>query len=585
MTLLASIVIPTRNRPAYLRRTLASIAPQVAAVDAQLLVIDDGGPSKQVQEIVEGFGAHYEPHPRPLGLNVARNTAIEHSQGDLLVFVDDDVEAGPLWLSSLLNAAASHPRTLLFAGRISARLEGRPPRSCGREPAPITTLDLGPLDLETDAFAWGANMAVRRSAFALAGPFDPALSGGGDEQEWQERLRAAGAPRALYVADAQLVHRRDPRDSRLRSLTRAAYVRGMQSRGFDDLRGEAPSTMREIATLTGCAGHVVRYRCPRGITMVAHSAGRLSQSLRRGSAQPRACAGPETSRIGTDRAETPGGPGTATGPREMSAPGEDFLSQESGRVGGLDGVRRELIDRAEDALELLRGRQLRLARAARSLPGRRVLALGVIRERHAKLADAVIDELRRSRHQVEVQAIEPGERGKFENLNVLLERHPATGRDWLVLFDDDIELPRGFLDRFLFLAERFAFDLAQPAHRRTSHAAWQVTRRQQASIARETSFVEIGPLTAFASSTFETLLPFPPLKMGWGLDAHWAALAKQRGWRCGVIDALAINHRAAPTGEAYSRRQAIAEAKAFLAERPYLPAHELQRTIAVHSRW
>ena len=58
--------------------------------------------------------------------------------------------------------------------------------------------------------------------------------------------------------------------------------------------------------------------------------------------------------------------------------------------------------------------------------------------------------------------------------------------------------------------------------------------------------------------------------MGWGLDAHWAALAREHGWRCGVIDAVAIGHRAAPAAAAYSREAAIAEARAFLAERPYV---------------
>ena len=58
--------------------------------------------------------------------------------------------------------------------------------------------------------------------------------------------------------------------------------------------------------------------------------------------------------------------------------------------------------------------------------------------------------------------------------------------------------------------------------------------------------------------------------MGWGLDVHWAALAREHGWRCGVVDAVAIRHRAAPAGAAYAREAAIAEARAFLAERPYL---------------
>ena len=89
---------------------------------------------------------------------------------------------------------------------------------------------------------------------------------------------------------------------------------------------------------------------------------------------------------------------------------------------------------------------------------------------------------------------------------------------------------------------------------------------------RETSFVEIGPVTAFARSHLPALLPFPQLRMGWGLDVHWAALAREHGWRCGVIDAVAIRHRAAPAADAYSREAAVAEARAFLAERPYLSA-------------
>ena len=97
------------------------------------------------------------------------------------------------------------------------------------------------------------------------------------------------------------------------------------------------------------------------------------------------------------------------------------------------------------------------------------------------------------------------------------------------MIDDDVELPRGFLDRFLFLCERFSLTLAQPAHRLHSHAAWEVTRRRPGSVVRETSFVEIGPVTAFARASFEVLLPFPELRMGWGLDVHWAALAREHG--------------------------------------------------------
>ncbi len=138
-------------------------------------------------------------------------------------------------------------------------------------------------------------------------------------------------------------------------------------------------------------------------------------------------------------------------------------------------------------------------------------------------------------------------RGKFENLNVLLAEHSLHDRDWLIVLDDDVVLPRGFLDNLLFLAERFALDLAQPAHARASHAAWQVTRRRFGSVVRETSFVEIGPVTAFGALDLLDASALPG-SCAWagastrtGLRSHSA-----HGWRCGVLDAVCIRHDAAP---------------------------------------
>lgn len=555
----ASIIVPTRDRPEYLDVALASIAPQARAAGAQLLVIDDAGPSARVRGLAERHRAIYVAHPGPLGLNHARNTGIERSDGALLVFVDDDIRACPGWLDGLLAAASEEPQVDVFAGRIVARLEGPAPHSCGGESAPITTLELGPRDVDCD-FAWGANMAVRRDALRRVGPFNETLPVGGDEQEWQERLRALepGA-RVRYVAAAAVEHRRVGADARLSALCRASLVRGRAARGFDARRGRAPGLGTELRTLAGCLGHVLRRRCPAGLTMVAHSMGRAGRCLseRRGPA-----------------AEPPGGHP------------EDFLSGRSGTVGGLDRLRRAVEDEALNALELAAGRRLRLARAARlEPPTRRVLAIGVVRPERGELARAIAAELAASRHEVELHTCPTGDAGRFENLNGLLGLHPAAGHDWLIVIDDDVELPRGFVDRFLFLCERFALDLAQPAHRLDSHAAWNVTRRRPGSVVRETSFVEIGPVTAFAHRTFAALLPFPDLRMGWGLDAHWAALAQSQGWRCGITDAVSIRHRAAPAGAGYPREAAVAEARSFLTGRAYMTADELERTLATHRHW
>ncbi|MGH2879549.1 MAG: glycosyltransferase family 2 protein [Solirubrobacteraceae bacterium] len=579
----ASIVVPTRGRPAYLEVALASLAPQALAAGGELIVVDDAGASEATRALCERYGARYEPHPRPLGLNVARNSGVQRSRSELVVFVDDDVEVREGWLAALLDAAREHPETEVFTGPIHVRLEGAPPHSCGREPPPITSLQLGPQDGWT-RFAWGSNMAIRRSALERVGPFDVSLEHGGDEQELQERLAGQrpdsrrNAPSstqsgAMYVAAAALDHRRAPADARLRPLCRAAYARGRAAWRFDAWRGQAPSLAYELRILAGCVGHVLRRRCPMGLTMVAHSSGRLRERLAMG-------------RKSSEKAQTPPVAQIATGPSSTSSTTDDFLSGESGTIGGLDELRRAALDIGEDGLQIASGRGLLLTRAARhSPPTQRVLALCVERPQNAQLTAALSAELAHSRHRIELRRSPPGDAGKFENLNRMLADEQIEDFDWFFVLDDDIGLPHGFMDKFLFLAERFSLDLAQPAHRAASHAAWRVTRRRLGAVTRETRFVEIGPVTAFARRTYEELLPFPQLRMGWGLDLHWAALAAQHGWRCGVIDAVAIAHRSAPAASAYSREQALGEARAFLRERPYLRAAEAQQTLVTHRHW
>lgn len=265
---------------------------------------------------------------------------------------------------------------------------------------------------------------------------------------------------------------------------------------------------------------------------------------------------------------------------------DDFLSGASGQVSGIRATSRALLaDAAADARVLLRGQPWRLARAARAWPRRRVLALGVERADEPNLLAAARDELLRSKHDVRFDSTTVGTLGKFENLNALLARNPPQGHDWLVVLDDDVSLPRGFLDAFVFLIERFGLRLAQPAHRARSHAAWELTRRRPGSLVRETAYVEIGPIVAFQAITFPVLLPFPELRAGWGLDAHWAAIARQHGWRLGIVDATPIRHGLRRIAAAYDREDAIAEGRRFLSDKPYVRASESQRTLATHRTW
>ena len=269
-----------------------------------------------------------------------------------------------------------------------------------------------------------------------------------------------------------------------------------------------------------------------------------------------------------------------------ASPPDDFLSGTSGQVFGIRATSKAIkADAVCDTIELLRMQSWRLGRAARRWPRRRVLALGIEREGVPNVLASAQRELLRSRHQVQFERTTAGDRGKFENLNALLAQHPAQGHDWLLVIDDDVELPAGFLDRFLFLAERFGLRLAQPAHRHRSHAAWAVTRRRALTVVRETAFVEIGPVIAFQAATFDVLLPFPPLRFGWGLDAHWSAIARQQSWPIGVIDATPVRHGQRRIASSYAREDAIAEGREFLAARPYVTADEARRALVAHRSW
>ncbi len=577
MDLTASIIVPTRERAGYLDVALASIAPQAAAAGAEVLVIDDG-PGSATEEVARRHGARYVAHSSSRGLNAARNTGIGAASGALLVFVDDDVAVRPGWLAALLAADASaEPAVGVLTGPIHARFEDHALRTCGREDPPITTQELGLADRDVP-HAWGANMTVRRSALELAGRFDESRELYGDEQEWQRRLLAAGG-RIRYVAGAALDHRRAGDDARLRSLAAAAYRRGQASRRFDVFKGAAPSLARELRVLAGCAAHPVRYRCPNGLVLIAHSLGRLRAMLAAGGRARGSAGGPADGGAGPAAgggAMAGGGAGaaaggTSAGPQIPADGGDpDFLSGESGTVRGA----RRVALRAADALLDLEAapRARRIDRAARATPPRRrVLVLGI--ERPGRLMRAARIELHRTRHEVAMHTIAMGDGGKFEHLNALLAAHPPEGFDWLLVVDDDVVLPTRFLDRFLHCAHDAGLVLAQPAHRLHSHAAWKVTRRRPGGAVRESRFAEIGPVTAFAARSFEALLPFPALQMGWGLDAHWSAVARERGWPIGIVDATPILHTT-PVGGGYARADAVAEGRAFLAERPYVRREE-----------
>jgi hypothetical protein len=221
-----------------------------------------------------------------------------------------------------------------------------------------------------------------------------------------------------------------------------------------------------------------------------------------------------------------------------------------------------LLDAATDMRAIAARRRAR--KAARHIPPQAVLLTAVqVPGRENDLARVIERVSCTTRHDVNVAITSMKPSGKFDNINDAIAGHELTKYNWLLVIDDDIDLPNDFIDLLLYFSYTYNLKLAQPAHRFRSYASYKITERHWGSQARRTGFVEIGPVTLLHRDTFAYLIPFPSVRWAWGLDFFWADVAKRQDWRMGVIDAVPIRHLR-PVGASYDNLAAGNEAIAFL---------------------
>ena len=165
---------------------------------------------------------------------------------------------------------------------------------------------------------------------------------------------------------------------------------------------------------------------------------------------------------------------------------------------------------------------------------------------------------------------------RFALLNRLLENAPAD--NWLVISDDDVRFGQRGIATLLRTCDRFGFGLAQPAHARVrSHYSYRMTLRKSWRLARETTFVEIGPVVVIAPSAREGMVPFPEEGMGWGVELLWYD-RHLAGLRIGVIDVSPVRHLS-PGGRDYDWSSENERLLRLLAERNLESMRDVQHTI------
>jgi len=201
---LISIVIPVYNGEAFVADAIDSVLAQ-KGVAFELIVIDDGS-TDATETILARYGGAIAVHRQPnQGEGAARNAALPHLRGELVLFLDADDLLPAGYLQRFAAAAREAPEIEVFhCGWRGMSFDGKP-LYAQEEPAPIDS------DPFHDVAAWGSphidSLLVRRSALARVGGFDPTLRVQADF-DFCLRLAASGARFRGVLGNVATVRRR-----------------------------------------------------------------------------------------------------------------------------------------------------------------------------------------------------------------------------------------------------------------------------------------------------------------------------------------------------------------------------------------
>ncbi len=212
-----SVIIINHNGKEHLEVCLKSLAAQTLGQDEfEIILVDNGSTDGSVEYLEKNF-----PAVRVVGLGEntgfagASNTGFKASLGELAVFLNNDTEARPDWLSELKRAAEEHKDFAFFAskmlffdrrdvidsaGDVFSALGHGVKRGHGQK-------DTGQFDREEEIFgACGGAAMYSRRAFLDAGGFDEKFFAYCEDVDLNFRLRKAGY-KCLFVPKAVVYHK------------------------------------------------------------------------------------------------------------------------------------------------------------------------------------------------------------------------------------------------------------------------------------------------------------------------------------------------------------------------------------------
>jgi len=169
---------------------------------------------------------------------------------------------------------------------------------------------------------------------------------------------------------------------------------------------------------------------------------------------------------------------------------------------------------------------------------------------------------------------------KWQLINELISAEDLDRFDYFVICDDDVLLGTHFVDHFIAEQQSLGFALAQPARTWRSITDHSIVRRRLFTRARQTNFVEIGPVVSFRRDFLKAVYPFSlESPMGWGYDFTWPITARELDVPIGIIDRVPVDHSLRPPGALYDIQQHLDLMKSYLATRAHVSWTEAARTI------
>lgn len=198
-----SVIIPTYNRCAILRNCLEALMRQTVPAGTFEVIVSDDGSSDETRSVAESAAARngtliqYLRQPNK-GASAARNQAIRKSQGEILLFINDDTLAVPTMVEEHIRTHAAYQgEQYAVLGRITISPEVPPSLFSKMHLDASFDMLRGKRELDWRAF-FTCNLSVKRSFLLKHGLFEEQFKVLHEDLELAERLSHKGL-RIIYI--------------------------------------------------------------------------------------------------------------------------------------------------------------------------------------------------------------------------------------------------------------------------------------------------------------------------------------------------------------------------------------------------